>query len=135
MQHSGIYGCGRRHRITHGGNDNGRLSLFSIKYIRQLLKISLHQCTAHVPFSLTHTHTRERRQHVAVARPFTQRNYEIRQQHVGNAVAGEKTMTDRVNVLMCSGTVNAPHQSKSPENKKVVFFFFLRLRFALKRIS
>lgn len=46
------------------GNDNVRLSLFSIKYIRQLLKISLHQMQqqqqlpAHVPFSLAHTHAR-----------------------------------------------------------------------------
>lgn len=60
-------------------NDNDRLSLFSIKYIRQLLKISLHQMhTAHVPhFHLRtysfasmpcharHTHTHG---HVAIAK-------------------------------------------------------------------
>lgn len=76
----GIYGCvvigTPRSVAKHTGND--RLSLFSIKYIRQLLKISLRQM--HSSRTIWHlhkpTHTQYHSpilagtQHVAVARPF-----------------------------------------------------------------
>lgn len=98
------YGC-----TKWSENDNDRLSLFSIKYIRQLLKISLHQMhTAHVPhFHLrthlfasmpctthTHTHTRARSNR---QKPFTQWNYDIFDSNMLTRVDGQRENDARKN--------------------------------------
>lgn len=102
--------------IMHEGNDNDRLSLFSIKYIRQLLKISLHQMhSARTISTYAHTHTgtspaRSSRQTICTT--------ELRNSTATCRQRCRRRENDDRSCKCAYVQLNAPHESKSPENQK-----------------